>query len=564
MSGINNKTYETCFQENGYIQKNDALLLTIVFTWFLSIMYFDPMLFALLIGDEPLLAKSSVIVFVVVLNMMWLYGIYHSVNILFSYFIKIKLKENSLSDKEQPRAALLYMTRNDFKEKACLTSLSQKYKDFHVYICDDSDNPEIKNQIDLFSRKHKTIVSVLRRNTITGYKAGNINSALSKIDQSYRYIAVNDADTELPDDFLSKLIPRFNLSPKIGFIQAKQKSLSRQDGDLGRVMKAMIDIHWEHYMALKNNFGFVMWYGHGAVLKRSVIEALGGVLEVVTEDLAFSSEARRAGYYGIVADDVVCGEEFPQTIEKFRKRNKKWVRGTFEYLIKFYPRIFMCRNVPWFEKADIFISAFALLQAIPFLMLVFAASFIMPFYYTVSQAQGPLFLVPPLFYDNWMQIILKTRYNVFWMFDFYLAMFVTIFFPLIPAIIDLWSRKKDLSRYLSTSSFLHLSILLDSAKEIIVYIFTGKTYFPVTNNRSEIKENSYWLLAESLIGLGLIIFAFSSYNLWLLSLGSAFMLTKILTLWGKRKLVRALVSIPFIVTLAIMFFIGITILQNYI
>ncbi|MFH1062344.1 MAG: glycosyltransferase family 2 protein [Candidatus Omnitrophota bacterium] len=563
MSIIKKKIYKTCFSENGNIQKNDALLLTIVFTWFLSIIYFDPMLFALLIGDEPLLAKGSVIIFVIVLNMMWLYGIYHSVNIVFSYFIKIKFQENDLLKGVQPPAALLYMTRNDFKEKACLTSLSQKYKDFHVYICDDSDNPEIKRQIDLFSKKHKAIVSVLRRNNINGYKAGNINSALSNIDKSYQYIAVNDADTELPDDFLSKLMPRFKLSPKIGFVQAKQKSLKQQEGDLGRIMKSMIDIHWDHYMPLKNNFGFVMWYGHGAVLKRSVIEALGGVPEFVTEDLAFSSEARRTGYYGIVADDVVCGEEFPQTIEKFRKRNKKWVRGTFEYLTKFYPRIFKSKHVSWFEKADIFISAFALLQAIPFLLLVFVASFIMPFYYTVSQVQGPLFLVPPLFYDNWMQIILKTRYNVFWVFDFYLVMFVTIFFPLIPAIFDRWQNKKQLIRYLSTSSFLHLSILLDSAKEIIVYLFTGKTYFPVTNNRSEIKENPYWLLAESLIGLGLIIFAFTSYNLWLLSLGAAFVLTRILGLWGNKRLVRALVPIPFIVTLAIMFFIGITILQNY-
>ncbi|MBU1044816.1 MAG: glycosyltransferase, partial [Candidatus Omnitrophica bacterium] len=423
------KIQSTCFLESGEIEKNDVLLLTILFSWFLSIIYFNPMLFSLLIGDEPLIAKISVVVFVIVLDMMWLYGIYHIVNILFAYFIKIKPLENVLSKEEHPAAALLYMTRNDFKQNACLTSVNQSYKNFHVYICDDSDNLEIKNQIDLFSEKHKLIVSVLRRSNILGYKAGNINHALSKIGQDYKYIAINDADTEIPEDFLSKLMPWFKHSSKIGFVQAKQRSLKQQTGDLGRAMKSMIDIHWKYYMALKNNFGFVMWYGHGAVLKRSVIEALGGIPEVVTEDLAFSSEARRAGYYGIVADDVVCGEEFPQTIEKFRKRNKKWVRGTFQYLTKFYPRILLAKDIPWIEKADIFISAFALLQAIPFLLLVFVASFIMPFYYTVSQIQGPLFLVPPLFYDNWLQIIIKTRYNVFWVFDFYLIMFATIFFP---------------------------------------------------------------------------------------------------------------------------------------
>jgi len=150
MSLIKKKIHQICFLENGGIKKNDTLLLTILFAWFMSIIYFNPMLFSLLIGDEPLIAKIAVIIFVIVLNMMWLYGIYHSVNILFACFIKINLPEKILFESENPAVALLYMTKNDFDQNACLTAVNQKYDNFHVFICDDSDSQEIKNKISSF------------------------------------------------------------------------------------------------------------------------------------------------------------------------------------------------------------------------------------------------------------------------------------------------------------------------------------------------------------------------------------------------------------------------------
>jgi len=560
---IKNSPKTIIFLENGNIVKNDILIITILFLLGLSVLYFDPMLLALLVGKEPFVAKISVVIFVLVLNMMWLYGAYHCVHILFSYFRHSKLSYQDENSKKSLPVAILYMTRNDFNEKACLSAVNQKYKNFNVYICDDSDNEEFKTRTENFIRDNGSNVTLLRRKKRRGYKAGNINDALKLIDKRFDFILINDADTLLPDDFLRIAMPKFKLSPKIAFVQGMQKSLNSQRGYLGKVMKAMIDIHWQHYMSLKNRFGFVMWYGHGAVLRRSVIEETGGMPEVVTEDLAFSSEIRRRGYFGIVADDLSCQEEFPETIEKFRKRNRKWVRGTYQYLTKFYPRLLKAKNVPWFEKADIFISAFALLQAIPFLLLICVASFIMPFYYNVSQVRGPLFLVPPLFYDNWAQLILKTRYNVFWMLDFYLIMFVVIFFPLLPAMVDMWREKRKMLNYIYMSCFLHLSILLDSAKEIILYVITGQTYFPVTNNKSDTEENRCWILAEFILGLILMYFAFATYNLWLVSLGFAFMLTFLFLRIKSKRFTKFFIPVPFLVTVMIMFFIGVTIIKNF-
>ncbi|MBN1521086.1 MAG: hypothetical protein JW928_01025 [Candidatus Aureabacteria bacterium] len=305
-----------------------------------------------------------------------------------------------------------------------------------------------------------------------------------------------------------------------------------------------------------------MWYGHGAVLRRSVIEEVGGIPEVITEDLAFSSEARRLGYYGIVAEDIETGEETPETLEKYRKRNRKWVRGTYQYLLRIYPRALFSKNIPWFEKADIFISAFSLLQAFPFLLLVYVASFIMPFYYVTRQLQGPVFLVPPAIYDSWVQVLLKTKYNVFWVLDFYVIMAVVIFFPLLPAMVELWKDKKKMFKYIAMSTFIHISILLDSAKEVMLYSLTSRAQFHATNNKKSKNDSRLFLIAEFAIGFYLIFFAVITYNIWLIALGTAFILNPFIIFIGYRKPISTLIPLPLTITTGIMFFIGVTIIQN--
>ena len=544
------------------IEKSDALMLFIVFSFLICVIYFNPRLLALLVGEEPFSAKLAVVIFVLMLNMMWLYGIYHFGHILFSCFTKTKIDKLHLNDDFQPAVAILYTTLNDFNEKACQTCLHQDYSNFKLFICDDSTDEAIKAQIGTFYRMNRDKVEILRRLDKKGFKAGNINYALSQIDKKYDYIAVMDSDTRLDADYLKKSLLYFQLSSKIAYVQAKQKSLVEQKSGFASILKTIIDVHWKYYMRLKNRFGFVMWYGHGAVLRRSIIEEVGGIPEVITEDLAFSSEARRLGYYGIVADDIETGEETPETLEKYRKRNRKWVRGTYQYLLRIYPKVLFSKNIPWFEKADIFISAFSLLQAFPFLLLVYVASFIMPYYYVTSQLQGPVFLVPPAIYDSWVQVLFKTKYNVFWVLDFYLIMFVVIFFPLLPAIVELWKTKKKMFTYIAMSTFIHISILLDSAKEVILYSLTSKAQFHATNNSKSKNDSRIFLIAEFAIGLYLIFYAVLTYNIWLIALGIAFILNPFIIFLGYRKPISTLIPLPFAITTGIMFFIGITIIQN--
>jgi len=156
---------------------------------------------------------------------------------------------------------------------------------------------------------------------------------------------------------------------------------------------------------------------------------------------------------------------------------------------------------------------------------------------------------------------LRTRYNVFWMLDFYLVMIVVTFVPLLPAFAVLKGRREDMARYITRTSFLHLSVLLDSAKEVVLYLANRRTYFPVTNNTLTEQRQTAWLVTEFFLGLGLIVIALLTNNVWLVSLGAAFALTFFLVR-TEHSMFENLTAVPFIVTTVVMFFIGVTILKN--
>lgn len=544
--------------------KRGTLMAVILLCWAASVLYFNPRLLALLIGDEPGCAKFSLVVFVATLDLLWLNGIYHLVHIGFSLFAKdgdsghvpVSKPQNELSP-----VAVLYLTRNDFNPGALETCLRLDYPDFHVFLCDDSDHPGIRKDIRRFTKEHARDVTLFRRKNKTGYKAGNINHALSKIDFRYSYVLVTDADSELPRDFLKKILPRFT-DPNIAFVQALQRPGTLSKTPFAADMDYLIDLHHRHYAVNKNRYGHAMWYGHGAVLKREAVERLGGIPEVVTEDLAFSSEIRRLGYRGVVTPDISSGEASPENALRFRRRNRKWVRGTLEYLFRFYPRLLRCKKVPWFEKADILVSAVSLLFSLPFVLFLLTASFVIPGFYALERLNGPFFLVPPVLYDNAFSLVLKTRYNVFWAWDFYVIMALTIFAPLLPAFWELRRDVRKMVRFLCMATFINLSLVFDSAKEMAGYLVTRRNRFPVTGDVSFRNEKPLFVVFEVFLGAVVSYYAFKTYNLWLLAVSFAMMATPVWIVFKDRKAVRWVTSIPFAVTSTVTLMIGITLLQE--
>src|SRR5205085_10938729 len=139
----------------------------------------------------------------------------------------------------------------------------------------------------------------IRRQNHEGYKAGNLIHALQINSVRYEFFAVCDADGILPPDFISKTIAHFT-DDTIGFVQARQQSTNPGINSFAADLAPGIEIYWERIVPSAQAFGFVMFHGHGGIIRKKLWSEIGGFPPIVAEDLAFSTRAREKGYIGVV------------------------------------------------------------------------------------------------------------------------------------------------------------------------------------------------------------------------------------------------------------------------
>ena len=271
-----------------YIDQKSSLMYKLMLgVQFIFFLYLNPRLISILIGSEEIFAKIILIIFLFLLNIFWFFGIHYLFLIIFSSkkISKISFQKDDFAD--APLVTVCYVTKNDFQENAVRSCNEQDYRNFHVYVLDDSTEPEIMKKIDSFAEKEEK-VNVIRRKDKTGFKAGNLNNALSIVPSEYRFVAVVDADEIIPESFVKDLIGFFASDDKLAFVQATNLSNPFQKTNFAKDLSLVNDIHWKYMVPARNKYGFVMFYGHGGIIRRSALEEVDGFPEIVSEDIALS------------------------------------------------------------------------------------------------------------------------------------------------------------------------------------------------------------------------------------------------------------------------------------
>ncbi|MBA4368070.1 MAG: hypothetical protein C0403_10595 [Desulfobacterium sp.] len=558
----NTKDFGTVRQR---IKKSNRIYLGIILCWVFCLIYFNPKLFAILNETDSFTTKTFFVIFVFFLNIFWLYGIFHFFFLVYKIFPKKQFAPDKIA--HFPSVAILYTTRNDFQKKAVLSCVKQSYPNFHVYILDDSTDETFKAKIDHFHHAYTQQTTVIRRDDRRGYKAGNLNNALRNHANGHEYFAVIDADEVIPSDFLNKLIPYFGQDETIAFVQAHHEQNPQQPSKFAKDLSVGINFHWDVYQPPRNHHGFVIFYGHGAVIRRHVWEKVGGFPEIVSEDLAFSTRIRQLGYRGYFVREVTCYEDFPETYYQFRKRHEKWVQGACEYLqYEFLPFI-LSKRVTFAEKLDVSMSTFILFIPAIFLLYIFIANAVLPMLLAEKHT-----LSITLFgqtFNLMSAYFMEPRFEKVWTFDFYLITLIGMFSPVFCYFGSIFSRPGKIITLLFKSAVPYISLILVCMCGIVSYLFTRKAVFHTTGDKTDgcislwgceggrsLKQlNSNHPLIfhlEWLLGLTLTYFSFKTMNFALLTISSCLILSPVIARFGwDSKAVSVLVTIPlFFVLLA--------------
>ncbi|MCL5433870.1 MAG: glycosyltransferase [Candidatus Marsarchaeota archaeon] len=280
------------------------------------------------------------------------FNIYASVwyfrSIFYDDYLK-KISKNNKMPKILPNIAIIVPTFNENPEilgNNILELLKMNYpkNKLKFYIADDSTNSETVSKIKEFATKYH--IKFVHRNNRDGFKAGALNNIL-KISKE-PYIAIFDADELLENkNFIIDLLPYFN-DKKVSFVQTEKRYKK------GSFFSDSVDIFdgfffkfIEPARALNNTAVFA---GSCGIIKRSILNKIGGFPEYIIEDTFFSFESSIRNLKSIYIPKVYARGEPIKTFTHLAKQQWRYNYGDTQFISYFLKK--KNNNESPFSKLD--------------------------------------------------------------------------------------------------------------------------------------------------------------------------------------------------------------------
>jgi len=207
-----------------------------------------------------------------------------------------------------------------------------------IQILDDSTDETVDLVRELADhwRNRGLDISIIHRVDRTGFKAGALKEGLAVA--KGEFLAVFDADFVPPDDFLRRVIPRFNQS-NVGAVQTRWGHLNDRTSALTRALAIGLDAHFAVEHTARNTAGlFINFNGTAGVWRReTIVDAGNWSADTLTEDLDLSYRAQMRGWRFIYADDVVCPAEIPADVRGLKSQQYRWTKGAIQTARKILP-----------------------------------------------------------------------------------------------------------------------------------------------------------------------------------------------------------------------------------
>jgi len=193
-----------------------------------------------------------------------------------------------------------------------------------TFLLDDSARPEL---VALAAELGCTYIS---RPTHEGAKAGNLNYALKQT--TGHLVAVLDADHVPLPEFLHNTIGFFNES-SVAVVQGPQLFYNIDSFQHERSSWHEQRVFYHTILPGKNRTNSAFWCGSPAVLRRSALEAIGGIAqETVTEDLHTTIRLVRRGYRVVYTEQPLAVGLSPATIDEYLGQRFRWGQGAMQIL----------------------------------------------------------------------------------------------------------------------------------------------------------------------------------------------------------------------------------------
>jgi membrane glycosyltransferase len=220
---------------------------------------------------------------------------------------------------------------------------------FHVYVLSDTSDAEIAadeaKKITEFGAAWDGLIGLTyrRRETNTGFKAGNIRDFCERWGHLYELAVTLDADSFMTAEAVLRLVRVMQANPRIGIIQGLVVGMPSTSA-FARIFQFGMRLGMRSY-----TIGGAWWqgdcgpyWGHNAAVRLKPFIAhchipplpYGGPLggHVLSHDQVEAVLMRRAGYeVQVLPEEDLGWEENPPTLIEFIRRDLRWCQGTLQY-----------------------------------------------------------------------------------------------------------------------------------------------------------------------------------------------------------------------------------------
>ncbi|KAK6158732.1 hypothetical protein DH2020_006046 [Rehmannia glutinosa] len=250
-----------------------------------------------------------------------------------------------------------------------------------IQILDDSDDESIQRLIiaEVSKWSQKGINIIYRHRLLrTGYKAGNLNSAMTcDYVKDYQFVAIFDADFQPTPDFLKQTVPHFKDNPELGLVQARWAFVNKDENLLTRLQNINLCFHFEVEQQVNGVFlNFFGFNGTAGVWRIKALEDSGGWLERTTvEDMDIA---------------VLC--EVPESFEAYRKQQHRWHSGPMQLFRLCLPAVIKSKISIW-KKANLILLFFLLRKLILPLYSFTLFCIVLPLTMFIPEAKLPMWVI---------------------------------------------------------------------------------------------------------------------------------------------------------------------------
>lgn len=255
-----------------------------------------------------------------------------------------------------PKISLLVAAKNEVAVianlVASLCSLDYPEDRYELWVIDDNSDDGTGKILDRLAQQYPKLKVLHRGPDAKGGKSGALNLAWQR--STGEFLAVFDADAQVPADLLKRVVPLF-ANERTGAVQVRKSIVNGAHNfwTQGQVAEMALDRYYQEQRAARRGIGELR--GNGQFVRRAAIVQCGGWNEMtITDDLDLTVQLHLNQWdIGFLSSPPVGEEGVTSGLALWHQRNR-WAEGGYQRYLDYW-RLLLRNRLGWNKSIDMLV-----------------------------------------------------------------------------------------------------------------------------------------------------------------------------------------------------------------